>query len=89
MSDINDRNSRLILWMRLLNAETEEDLAEIEKAGVPEINKAVAILRELSADEEFREMAERREKEILEEQARINSSEEKVADKPCEKAPKE
>lgn len=69
MTDVNDR---LKLWLQLINAETEEELNAIDKAGVPEISKAVSTLREMSADEELQEMARLREKAILDERSALN-----------------
>lgn len=69
--DINDRKK---LWLQLINAETEEELAMLDKTGVPEIQKAVVILHEMSADEEMREMARLREKAILDERSAVNTA---------------
>lgn len=67
-----DKNDRKKLWLQLLNAETEEELDMLEKTGVPEIQKAVVILHEMSADEQMRELARLREKAILDEKSAIN-----------------
>ncbi len=67
-----DKNDRRKLWLQLINAETEEELDMLEKTGVPEIQKAVVILHEMSADEEMREMARLREKAILDEKSAVN-----------------
>lgn len=67
-----DKNDHKKLWLQLINAETEEELDMLEKTGVPEIQKAVVILHEMSADEEMREMARLREKAILDEQSAMN-----------------
>lgn len=60
-----ESNNRKKLWLQLINAETEEELDMLEQTGVPEIQKAVVILHEMSADEELREMARLREKWTL------------------------
>ena len=65
------------LWLKLIDAETEEDLAELEKADVKEINDAITILREMSADEEIQHIAYAREKALNNEPLSINSDEEK------------
>ena len=67
-----DRNDRKKLWLQLINAETEEELDMLENTGVPEIQKAVVILHEMSADEEMREMVRLREKAIRDERSAMN-----------------
>ncbi|MBP1565676.1 MAG: hypothetical protein J6A58_08000 [Oscillospiraceae bacterium] len=49
------------LWKQLINAETEGDLEMLEQTNVKEIQEAVLILREMSADEKMKELARRRE----------------------------
>lgn len=44
----------------------------LEKTGVPEIQKAVVILHEMSTDEQMREIARLREKAILDEKSAFN-----------------
>lgn len=56
-----DRNNKMELWMQLINAETEGDLEMLEQTNVKEIQEAVLILREMSADEQMKELARRRE----------------------------
>jgi len=41
------------LWLQLFNAETEEELAEIEKLGVSVMNEALQAYRHVSASDEF------------------------------------
>ncbi len=72
IDDKVDKNDRKKLWLQLINAETEEELDMLDKTGVPEIQKAVVILHEMSADEEIREMARLREKAILDERSAVN-----------------
>ena len=67
-----DRNDRRKLWLQLIKAETKEELDMLEKTDVPEIQKAVVILNEMSADEEMREMARLREKAILDHNSAMN-----------------
>lgn len=69
-----DKNDRKRLWLQLINAETEEELDMLDKTGVPEIQKAVVILHEMSADEQTREIARLREKAIYDERSAINSA---------------
>lgn len=71
-----NRNDRKMLWVQLIDAETEEELDMLNETGVPEIQEAVMILHEMSADEEIREMARLREKWIRDEKSLIRTSKE-------------
>lgn len=75
-----DKNDRRKLWMQLIKAETEEELDMLDKTGVPEIQQAVVILHEMSADEQMREMARLREKAILDEKSALSFAERKGRD---------
>ncbi len=58
-----ETNNRMEDWLNLINAEAEGDLEEIERSTtVPEIKEVIALLRELSADEEVQKEADDREK---------------------------
>ena len=57
----NAISNKMQLWMQLINAETEGDLEMLEQTNVKEIQEAVLILREMSADEKMKELARRRE----------------------------
>ena len=58
-----ETNKRMEDWLALIDAETEGELEEIEQyTTVPEIKEAIALLRELSADEEVQKEAYNREK---------------------------
>ncbi|MBE6852444.1 MAG: hypothetical protein E7505_03070 [Ruminococcus sp.] len=57
----SDKSNKMQLWMQLINAETEGDLEMLEQTNVKEIQEAVLILREMSADEKMKELARRRE----------------------------
>ena len=48
--------NNLLLWLKLLNAETEEELTEIEASGVPELKEAIEAYRNVVASPEFLEM---------------------------------
>ncbi len=62
-------------WLRLINAETEEDLTELEQnTSIPEVKKTINIVRELSADEAVRQEALEREKQLEEEANAISVS---------------
>ena len=59
-------------WIRLINAETEEELMEIQNTtNIPEVKDTIVILRQLSADENLRKVAEFREKRIHDEQSAL------------------
>lgn len=78
LTKINNKiesNNRKKLWLQLINAETEEELDMINETGVPEIQKAILILHEMSLDEEVREMARLREKWILDENSALGNAE--------------
>ena len=62
-------------WHSLFNAKTEEELDMLNQTGVPEIQKAVVILHEMSLDEEVQEMARLREKWILDENSALGNAE--------------
>ena len=76
-----DSNDRKKLWLQLINAETEEELDMLNETGIPEIQKAVVILHEMSLDEEVREMARLREKWILDEASALGNAEKRGIEK--------
>jgi predicted transposase/invertase (TIGR01784 family) len=55
-------NDRLQLWLKLFNAETEEELCKIEALEVPEMQQAIGAYRSVSAAPEFREIERLRSK---------------------------
>lgn len=57
-----DKKDPMQLWLALFNARTEEDLEEIEKMEVPEMNQAINAYRIITASSEFREIERLREK---------------------------
>ncbi len=68
-------NKRMEDWLNLINAETEGDLQELEAStDIPEVKQAIAIVRELSADESVWEEVRQREAELREE-ARVKAAE--------------
>ena len=55
-------------WIRLINAETEEELMDIQNnTSIPEVKETIVTLRQLSADEKVRRLAEFREKRLHDE----------------------
>ncbi len=72
-----NKDKPLELWLQLINAETEEELQMLEQTSVQEISQAILVLRELSADEKMRYMAEMREKALHDEATAIHAALEK------------
>lgn len=67
------KNKRMEDWLTLINAETEDDLMALQQStSIPEIQKTIVILREMSADEKIREEARRREKRLHDEATALN-----------------
>lgn len=52
------------LWLRFLNAETDEELEELEQSGYPIMKKAVKVLRDMRDDPEIQEAARIRQKQL-------------------------
>jgi predicted transposase/invertase (TIGR01784 family) len=48
-------DSGLELWLALFNAETEEDLKQLEGLEVPGVSQAIAAYRKITVTKEFRE----------------------------------
>lgn len=69
-----NKDNIMELWLQLINAETEEELAMLEQTNVKEIKDAIFILREISADEKMRYIADMREKALHDEVSAINSA---------------
>lgn len=55
-------DDRLLLWLSLFNANTEEDLEKIKAMEVPEMNQAINAYYSITASSEFREVERLREK---------------------------
>ena len=66
-SDNSIQVKRLKKWMRFFNIKSEEDADMIAQANDTMINKAVYVLREMSADERTREIARQRERRLHDE----------------------
>ena len=58
-------DDRKTLWMRLIKADTEEELEQVKKVGGDVMEKAVQIVYDMSADGKTRELARWREKAML------------------------
>lgn len=76
-----DENNLLKLWLQLIKAETEEEISMIENTHVKEINDAIMILRNVSADEKMRQIAEMREKALHDEANALYSAEKRGREK--------
>ena len=57
-------NRKLKLWLRFLKAEREEDFAMLEREKDVDINKAIDVVHNMSADEKIRQEAWTREKTL-------------------------
>jgi hypothetical protein len=49
-----DTDSELQLWLALFNAETEEELTQLERLEVPVLKQAIGAYRSITATEEFK-----------------------------------
>jgi acyl-CoA reductase-like NAD-dependent aldehyde dehydrogenase len=65
-----DEDTKLLDWLKLINAESEEEMAELAKKN-PRLGHVTATIREMSADESERMIAEAREKELADRRAEI------------------
>ena len=56
LTPLSDADSGRDLWLKLFNAETEEELTKIEEMGVSFMSEAIMAYRHVAASPEFREM---------------------------------
>lgn len=62
-------------WLRLIGAETEEEIVSIQQTtSNPEVKKAIKILEQISADEQIRKEAYQLEKTLLEKSSALKSA---------------
>ena len=59
---LDSKDSGRDLWLKLFNAQTEEELAEIEKMGVPIMSEALQAYRHVAASDEFIQIEKMRSK---------------------------
>ena len=71
------RDDRLLLWLSLFRANTEEELQEIEALEVPEMNQAITAYKRITVTKEFREMERLREKARHDEASALYNAEKK------------
>jgi predicted transposase/invertase (TIGR01784 family) len=69
------------LWLKLFNAETEEELAKIEEMGVPVMNEAIEAYRHVAASPEFREIERMRSKARHDEAQALRNAERREREK--------
>jgi len=69
------------LWLKLFNAETEEELAEIEKMGVPIMSEALQAYRHVAASDEFIQIEKMRSKARHDEAQAIRNAERREREK--------
>ena len=74
IDDNVDEGNLMKLWLQLIKAETEEEISMLENTNVKEINDAIVILRNLSADEKTRYMADMREKTLHDAANELNTA---------------
>jgi predicted transposase/invertase (TIGR01784 family) len=55
LPELTDRDNKLELWLTLFNAETEEDLQQIEAWEVPIMKQAIGAYHSVSASDDFKE----------------------------------
>ena len=57
-------DDRKKIWLQFINADKEEEFKMLENSNIPEISKAVRVIRDMSADTRMLEAARQREKEL-------------------------
>ena len=67
------------LWLQLINAESEGELAMLQETNVPIIQKALMVIHKMSADEKMQEIARMREKALHDEALALKSAREEGA----------
>ena len=74
--NINE-NRKIELWLKLIGAETDEELYELDKSKNKEIKEALEYVKKLNSDEEFKKRVEMRKLAIIEEKSAIEFYEQK------------
>ena len=69
-----DKTDLRTLWLRLIDCESEDDLAMLERTNVQPIEQAVSYIRKMSADEKARERARLEEKRLHDEASIIGTA---------------
>ena len=74
--DINV-NKKIELWLKLIGAETDEELYELEKSKDKEIKEALEYVKKLNSDEGLKRQVEMRRMALIEERSALNFAENK------------
>jgi predicted transposase/invertase (TIGR01784 family) len=80
LAPLSDADSGRDLWLKLFNAETEEELKKIEEMGVSFMSEAVMAYRHVAASPEFREIERVRSKARHDEAQAIYNAEQRGAE---------
>ncbi|MCL2400994.1 MAG: Rpn family recombination-promoting nuclease/putative transposase [Defluviitaleaceae bacterium] len=72
---LTDTDSSRDLWLKLINAETEEELKKIEEMRVPVMSEAIMAYQHVAASPEFRELERMRSKARHDEAQAIRNAE--------------
>jgi hypothetical protein len=84
LAPLSETDSGRDLWLKLFNAETEEELTKIEEMGVSFMSEAVMAYRHVAASPEFREMERVRSKARHDEAQAIFNAEKRGAERGAE-----
>jgi hypothetical protein len=76
-----DTKNRLQLWLRLFDAETEEELTQIEETGVAIMEQTISAYRHITATKEFQTLARMREDARHNEASALDNARRKEAEK--------
>ena len=63
-------------WLKLINADSEEDFEMVEATSMPIIQKAVKVIYDMSEDTRIRELARMREKALHDEASALRQAKE-------------
>ena len=79
--DVNNEDSGRDLWLKLFNAQTEEELKIIEDMEVPVMNEAIAAYRHVAASDRFIQIEKVRSKARHDEAQALNNARRKEREK--------
>ena len=80
LAPLSDSDRGRDLWLKLFNAETEEELTKIEEMGVSFMSEAILAYRHVAASPEFREIERVRSKARHDEAQAIFNAEKRGAE---------
>jgi len=81
LSPLDNTDSGRDLWLKLFNAQTEEELKKIEEMGVPVMSEAIAAYRHVAASDTFIQMEKVRSKARHDEAQALGNAERRGAEK--------